>query len=141
MHNYLKKKYNKEKIVILGHSWGSVLGTLFVLKYPQEVLYYIGAGQVIDIVENEKIGYEKVRELIIKAGNKKDLDSLEKIGVYPEKNYEKPMIKKLQRIRILQGKYKVGMNFIHIVYMKKVVIMKYLFFIFLETEIFKPRIQ
>jgi len=113
--NYLKKKYNKEKIVILGHSWGSVLGTLFVLKYPQEVLYYIGAGQVIDIVENEKIGYEKVRELIIKAGNKKDLDSLEKIGVYPEKNYEKPMIKKLQRIRILQGKYKVGMNFIPII--------------------------
>lgn len=112
---YLKKKYNKDKIIILGHSWGSVLGTLFVLKYPQEVLYYIGAGQVIDIVENEKIGYEKVKELIIKAGNKKDLDSLEKIGVYPEKNYEKPMIKKLQRVRILQGKYKVGMNFIPII--------------------------
>lgn len=112
---YLKKKYNKEKVVILGHSWGSVLGTLFVMKYPQEVLYYIGAGQVVDIVENEKIGYEKVRELIIKAGNKKDLDSLEKIGVYPEKNYEKPMIKKIQRIRMLQGKYKIGMNFIPII--------------------------
>lgn len=112
---YLKKKYNKEKIVILGHSWGSVLGTLFVRRYPQEVLCYIGAGQVIDIVENEKLGYEKLKELIIKAGNKKDLDSLEKIGVYPEKNYEKPMIKKLQRIRILQGKYKVGMNFIPII--------------------------
>lgn len=112
---YLKKKYKKEKIVILGHSWGSVLGTLFVLKYPQEVLYYIGAGQVIDIVENERIGYEKVKELIIKAGNKKDLGCLEKIGVYPEKNYEKPMIKKLQRVRILQGKYKVGMNFIPII--------------------------
>ena len=113
--NYLKKKYNKEKIVILGHSWGSVLGTLFVMKYPQEVLYYIGAGQVVDIVENEKIGYEKVKELIIKAGNKKDLDRLEKIGVYPEKDYNKSMIKKIQRIRILQGKYKVGMNFILII--------------------------
>lgn len=113
--NYLKKKYNKEKIVILGHSWGSVLGTLFVKKYPQDVLYYIGAGQVVDIVENEKIGYEKVRELIIKSGNKKDLVSLEKIGVYPEKNYEKPMIKKIQKIRILQGKYKVGMDFMPII--------------------------
>ncbi len=111
---YLKEKYNKEKIVILGHSWGSVLGTLFVKKYPQEVLYYIGAGQVIDIVENEKTGYEKVKELIIKAGNKKDLNSLNKIGIYPEKNYEKPMIKKIQKIRILQGKYKVGMNLLPI---------------------------
>lgn len=113
--NYLKKKYSKDKIVILGHSWGSILGTLFVLKYPQEVLYYIGAGQVVDIVKNEKVGYEKVKELIIKAGNKKDLESLEKIGVYPEKNYEKPMIRKIQKIRILQGKYKIGMNFTPIV--------------------------
>jgi pimeloyl-ACP methyl ester carboxylesterase len=112
---YLKKKYNKDKIVILGHSWGSMLGTLFVKKYPREVLYYIGAGQFIDIVENEKIGYEKVKELIINAGNKKDLNVLEKIGIYPEKNYEKPMIKKIQRIRILQGKYKVGMDFIQII--------------------------
>lgn len=108
---YLKKKYGKEKIVILGHSWGSMLGTLFVQKYPQEVLYYIGTGQFVDVVENEKAGYDKLKELIAAAGNQKDLAQLEKIGAYPERNYEKPMIKKIQAIRILQGKYKVGMNF------------------------------
>lgn len=108
---HLKKKYGKEKLVILGHSWGSMLGTLFVQRHPQEVLYYIGAGQFIDVVENEKAGYDKLRELITAAGNQKDLAQLEKIGAYPECNYEKPMIKKIQAIRILQGKYKVGMNF------------------------------
>lgn len=107
----LKKKYGKEKIVILGHSWGSMLGTLFVQKHPQEVLYYIGAGQFVDVVENEKAGYRKLREFIVAADNKKDLKRLEKIGVYPESNYEKRMIKKIQSIRILQGKYKIGMNF------------------------------
>lgn len=112
---YLKKKHDKEKIIILGHSWGSVLGTLFVTKYPQDVLYYIGAGQLIDIVENEKVGYEKIKKLIIESGNKKDLKNLEKIGVYPEKNYKKPMIKKIQRIRLLQGKYKIGMDFMPII--------------------------
>lgn len=111
---YLKAKYFKEKIVILGHSFGSVLGTLFVLKHPEDVLYYIGAGQVISIIENEKIGYEKLKELIIKAENKKDLEKLGKIGDYPENNYNKPMIKKIQKVRILQGKYKVGMNFVPI---------------------------
>lgn len=111
---YLKEKYNKDRIVILGHSWGSMLGTLFVKKYPQEVLYYVGVGQVIDIVENEKVGYDKLKELIINTNNKKDLDNFNRIGVYPEKNYEKPMIKKIQQIRILQGKYKIGMNFIPI---------------------------
>ncbi|RUT48215.1 alpha/beta hydrolase [Paenibacillus anaericanus] len=108
---YLKKKYNRQKIAILGHSWGSVLGTLFVTRHPQDVLYYIGAGQLIDIVENEKIGYEKLKELIMNAGNKKDLTRLEKLGTYPENNYEKPMIKKIQMVRMLQGKYKIGMKF------------------------------
>lgn len=108
---YLKTKYLKEKIVILGHSFGSVLGSLYVLKHPEDVLYYIGAGQVISITENEKIGYEKLKELIVKTGNEKDLQKLRKIGDYPENNYNKPMIKKIQTIRILQGKYKIGMDF------------------------------
>jgi pimeloyl-ACP methyl ester carboxylesterase len=33
---YIKQKLKKEKIVIIGHSWGSVLGTALVLKYPEE---------------------------------------------------------------------------------------------------------
>ncbi len=111
---YLKAKYCKKKIVILGHSFGSVLGTLFVLRHPEDVLYYIGVGQVISITENEIIGYEKLKEIIIKADHKKDLEKLRKIGDYPENNYNKPMIKKIQKIRILQGKYKIGMNFIPI---------------------------
>ncbi|MDQ0087887.1 hypothetical protein J2T12_001293 [Paenibacillus anaericanus] len=45
------------------------------------------------------------------AGNKKDLTRLEKLGTYPENNYEKPMIKKIQMVRMLQGKYKIGMKF------------------------------
>lgn len=34
---YLKVKYDKEKIIILCRSWGSVLGILFVHKHPEEV--------------------------------------------------------------------------------------------------------
>ena len=108
---HLKDKYNKDKIVILGHSFGSVLGTLFALKYPNEVLYYIGAGQVVSIVENEKIGFERLKELIINSNNKKDLISLEKIGIYPDIAYNKFMLKKIRKIRLLQGKYNIGMDF------------------------------
>lgn len=108
---YLKSKYRKDKLVILGHSFGSLLGTLFALTHPEDVLYYIGAGQFISITENEKVGYEKLKELIIKVDDKKDLAKLREIGDYPENNYDKPMIKKIQNIRILQGKYKIGMDF------------------------------
>lgn len=109
---YLKTKYAKERIVILGHSFGTILGTLFVLKHPEDVLYYIGAGQVISLTENEKVGYEKLKQLIIKSNNKRDLIKINEIVDYPENQYSKTMIKKIQKLRILQGKYRVGMDFI-----------------------------
>ena len=45
--NYLKTRFHKNKIFILGDSWGSVLGTLVIKKDPQSYYAYIGVGQVI----------------------------------------------------------------------------------------------
>ncbi|MED1567782.1 alpha/beta hydrolase [Bacillus paramycoides] len=38
---YLKRKYNKEKIVLLGRSWGTVLGSVFVKQYPEVMLHQL----------------------------------------------------------------------------------------------------
>lgn len=109
---YLKKKYNKQKIVILGHSWGSVLGSVFIRKYPDEVAYYIGVAQVINMLENEKVGYKKVKDLIEQAGDKKSMKKLELIGEYPGNKivFNKDFSKKCEEVRKLQGKYKLGMK-------------------------------
>lgn len=109
---HLKKKYSKNKIVLLGHSWGSVLGTLFIRKYPDEVDYYIGVGQVISMVENEQVGYNKVRELIIQADDRKSLKKLDSVGEYPgsKVTFDKEFLKKVNKVRKLQGKYGLGMK-------------------------------
>ncbi|MDP4094723.1 MAG: alpha/beta hydrolase [Bacillota bacterium] len=109
---YLKKKYKKQKIVLFGHSWGSVLGSLFIRKHPEEIEYYIGSGQVISMVENERAGYNKVKELIGQSGDKKSMKMLEAIGEYPDSKivFDKEFLKKCKVVRKLQGKYKVGME-------------------------------
>jgi pimeloyl-ACP methyl ester carboxylesterase len=109
---YLKKKYSKQKIVILGHSWGSVLGSVFIRKYPQEIAYYIGTGQVVNMLENEQVGYNKVKELIEQAGDEKSMKKLELIGEYPGNKivFDKEFLKKCNKVRKLQGKYKLGMK-------------------------------
>ena len=43
-----KKRFRKDKIIIIGQSWGSVLGSQYALKHPENVVAYIGVGQVID---------------------------------------------------------------------------------------------
>ncbi|MDD7794274.1 alpha/beta fold hydrolase [Clostridium sp. 'White wine YQ'] len=111
---YLKKKYNKQKIILLGHSWGSVLGSTFIKKYPKDVAYYIGVGQVISMRENERVGYDKVKELIISANDKKSLKKIEAIKNYPGDKYDSEFMKKCIKLRRLQGKYdlavKIGLS-------------------------------
>lgn len=107
---YLKKKYNKQKIIILGHSWGSVLGSTFIKQYSEEVAYYIGVGQVISMLENERVGYEKVKELILQANDKKSLKKLKLLGDYPGDKFDINCLKKCMKIRRLQGKYNLAIK-------------------------------
>ncbi len=110
---YLKKKYNRNKIILLGHSWGSVLGSIFIKRYPEDVDYYIGVGQIINMLENERVGYEKVKELILQSNDKKSLKQLEAIGEYPGEKLDNDWQKKCIKLRKLQGKYNftLKMNF------------------------------
>lgn len=107
---YLKKKYNKQKIIILGHSWGSILGSIFIKQYPEEVAYYIGVGQVINMLANERVGYEKVKELILQSNDKKSLKKLEAVGNYPGDNFDSSFMEKCAKIRKLQGKYNLSVK-------------------------------
>lgn len=108
--SYLQKKYNKERILLLGHSWGSILGSLFTLQFPQMVQAYIGVGQVVNMFENERIGYEKALECSRQVGNQKDISTLQALSPYPEHQFSDAMIKKLMKLRKLQGKYKLAMQ-------------------------------
>lgn len=50
---FLLDYLSKEKITLLGHSWGTIYGANLVLEYPEYFDCFIGAGQVVDIIDNE----------------------------------------------------------------------------------------
>ena len=109
---YVKKVYQKDKVGILGHSWGSVLGSMFALEHPEHILCYIGCGQVINLMENERVGYLKLKEAIERSGNEKDRKKLEKIGEYPvEGTFDIKTYQKMGKVRKLQGKYHLAAKF------------------------------
>jgi pimeloyl-ACP methyl ester carboxylesterase len=76
----LCKRFNKEKIYLMGHSWGSVLGIMAVQRYPQLFHAYIGVGQASNTVETEKIMYQFVMDKSKELGDKKTVKTLKKIG-------------------------------------------------------------
>lgn len=107
---YLKKKYKKEQITILGHSWGSLLGSLYAKRHPENIDLYIGVGQFIDLIENERGAYQAVKSAILKSGNKKDIHTLKKIGEYPNLPFNHNSIEKMKLLEPLERKYKTSMS-------------------------------
>jgi len=54
---FLQNRYNKKKIFLLGHSWGSVLGVALAQRHPDWFYAYLGVGQMVNGQRNEEIGY------------------------------------------------------------------------------------
>ena len=73
--NYLCKRFKKEKVVIMGHSYGSLLGASYVAKYPERVERYIGVGQSISVKDTEEMNYNEACHLL--KNDKKKIDELE----------------------------------------------------------------
>ena len=104
---HLRRKYQTERVVLLGHSWGSVLGSLYVLRHPETVLAYIGVGQVVGMMENERTAYRETLEMARRAGNEAHVRALEQMGDYPPNDPEW-LLKLLPRMRRIQAAYDDG---------------------------------
>lgn len=78
--DYLRERFNQSKIFIVGHSWGTVLGTLSAKNHPEKYLAYIGIGQHIHSKESENISYDFVLSKSKEENNKKALEELDRIG-------------------------------------------------------------
>ena len=52
--DYLKARYGKRKVFLLGHSWGSAVGLSVAIKRPDLLHAYIGMGQAIDFRAGER---------------------------------------------------------------------------------------
>jgi pimeloyl-ACP methyl ester carboxylesterase len=50
---YLLRKFHKDRLVLVGHSWGSVIGALTVSRYPELYSCHVGIGQVASMAEGE----------------------------------------------------------------------------------------
>ncbi len=66
--DYACERFNTEKVIIIGHSYGTMLGSEYVLNYPDKVLAYIGVGQFVTM-ESDIYSYEDALEKAIANGD------------------------------------------------------------------------
>ncbi|XMB85369.1 alpha/beta hydrolase [Mycoplasmatota bacterium WC44] len=84
--NYLRKKYKKERIYLIGHSWGSLLGMKVIYEHPELFYHFIGVGHVADMWRVEELRYNFTKDMVIKENNTEAIKELEGIGYPPYKD-------------------------------------------------------
>lgn len=85
---YLKKKLNKEKIILLGHSWGTSIGTIAANRFSENFYFYVGAAQVVNPVKNTIVRYPLIMNQAIENKNQEAINELNNIGEPPYKQEE-----------------------------------------------------
>ncbi|MFZ1991534.1 MAG: alpha/beta hydrolase, partial [Alphaproteobacteria bacterium] len=67
---YLCNRLHKDKIILLGHSWGSILGVHMVRDRPDLFYAYVGTGQLVSEQKDAIAGYPLLVARARAQGNK-----------------------------------------------------------------------
>jgi pimeloyl-ACP methyl ester carboxylesterase len=79
----LLQRFHRKKLILVGSSWGSVIGIMAVQKYPDLYQAFVSTGQIANLPQGMNVGY---RFLLAEAGarnNSKAMHDLTRIGPPP----------------------------------------------------------
>ena len=88
---WLRKEFGRDKIFVLGHSWGSYLGLEVAKRHPGWLYAYIGAGQVTDMPASEREGWRFDMEEAQKANDAEAIKELRSIAPYADGDHPVPL--------------------------------------------------
>jgi pimeloyl-ACP methyl ester carboxylesterase len=75
--DYLRNRFGKEKIYLMGHSGGTFIGIQAAAQAPELYHAYIGVAQMSDQLESERLAYEYMLQQFREKGNKDIVEELE----------------------------------------------------------------
>jgi len=80
---FLRRHLGKRKIIVLGHSWGTMVGIGMVVARPDLYSAYVGTGQVVSIAEKEPVIYARAMERLRAAHDEDGIRTLSASGAPP----------------------------------------------------------
>jgi len=81
--NYLRQRFDEQKIYLVGSSWGTTIGVLAVQRSPELFHAYVGTGQMVDQFETDKLMYAESLADAEARGDQGMADALREIGEPP----------------------------------------------------------
>lgn len=79
----LRQRFDEEKIYLVGHSWGTIIGVHAAQKRPDLFHAYVGTAQMVDVKETDQLIYEMVLEHSQQTGDAAFVNTLKDQGEPP----------------------------------------------------------
>lgn len=77
--NYLRHRFEQEKIYLMAHSGGTFFGIQTASQYPELFHAYIGVAQISNQLKSERLAYEYMLKQYKENNNRKMVKNLERI--------------------------------------------------------------
>ncbi len=81
--DYLRDRFDQDRIYLVGQSWGTTLGVLAVQQRPELYRAFIGTGQMVSQLATDRIFYEDTLAWARENGDDALVADLESIGPPP----------------------------------------------------------
>lgn len=92
---YLRKRFGKERVSIVGHSWGGVLGYLYVLQHGAKVDKLVAATAPFNVAASQFASYEMTLQWARDANDQPAVDALVRLGPPPYRTSQELLQKTL----------------------------------------------
>ena len=80
---HLRQRLGKSKILLMGHSMGSMIGVTMAARGPEHFHAYLATEQIVTMAENEQVTYRMTLDRLRAQGQSKDARKLERLGPPP----------------------------------------------------------
>jgi pimeloyl-ACP methyl ester carboxylesterase len=79
----VRRRFKKDKVILLGHSWGTVLGTIYTSQHPEKVAAYVGVAQIANVPQGDQLSYAFALSEAVKRQHRRAVAALQAIGPPP----------------------------------------------------------
>lgn len=66
---YLRKRFARDKIYLVGFSWGGFLGLRYAADHPENLHAYISVSSIVHANESERMNLARLRERAVEVGS------------------------------------------------------------------------
>jgi pimeloyl-ACP methyl ester carboxylesterase len=80
---YIRSRLGAERIVVVGHSWGSLIAARMVQRQPNLFVVYVGTGQFTNLERDGRDLFAAALERATRAGNTSAIHALEMVASLP----------------------------------------------------------